>query len=568
MGLRVEGQRLPPAGEIVDPRGAGLQVPFHTGQVHLRLREVLGLRPQPRQAAGQLLRPLDPGPEIRKVRRLPLEGLGQFRDAVAQPPRPLREAPAPVDGVPSRLCALLRLLERPSDSLQSGLRLPRIARRRSDRFLQLRHLGFPVGDDVAVGLPEGLSAGGAGLGGVEFPGPRQLLPGLRQVLLRLLAGGLRLEGRRLRRPQRRLGLLSPGQERVRVHLGEGLQFRLGVPQLVGGIRPGAGGVQPVPGADQRPGLLLERGKVRHVPLQGLDAPRQLLPAGRQPPRLLLGRRAQPVELLGLLTGPIGPLERLLGLRQPLPRPPQPGLRLPGGLPRLGQRLPGPAEGRLLLGEVGEGPGQPLRVSLRLPGRPPHLRPGVVHGLDPQQPEHHLLPPGPGEVREGVELLLLREDGCTEDLVVHAQEAADLRVHLPDPDGQRDAADQQLCLGLVVLAPDHPPHLVLLPPVLEDQPDLAVREHAVRADLVLPGSGLPVEGEEQALDEGRLPAAVGPEDPDDASGQLQVHLLEDPVVAEGQLQHPHTVSPVASTRNRSPSPRIRLRSSPARSCIST
>jgi hypothetical protein len=149
-------------------------------------------------------------------------------------------------------------------------------------------------------------------------------------------------------------------------------------------------------------------------------------------------------------------------------------------------------------------------------------------------------------------------------VIHAQQSPELGVHIGDAGGQHDVPDEQLGVGLVVPSPDRPPNLVVLSAVLEHQADRAVGENAVRPDLPLVRPGPPVEGEGHRLHEGRLPGAVRPEDADHPGGQLQVDLLEHPIVAERELEDPHTVSGSAPASSSFPVDRTRSRSSPARS----
>src|SRR4029453_9161867 len=123
---------------------------------------------------------------------------------------------------------------------------------------------------------------------------------------------------------------------------------------------------------------------------------------------------------------------------------------------------------------------------------------------------------------------------------------------------------------VAFPADRPPDLVGLPRVLEHQPDLAVGQDPVSADLLLlrPSGVDAVAGERDALHQRGLAGPVHAEDADHARGELQVDLLEDAVVAQRELEHPHALSPRASSRNRAPSVTTRSRSRPARSWSST
>src|SRR5439155_8739956 len=99
---------------------------------------------------------------------------------------------------------------------------------------------------------------------------------------------------------------------------------------------------------------------------------------------------------------------------------------------------------------------------------------------------------------------------------------------------------------------------------------AIGERAVGPDRILLGPGRvdAVERERDRLHQRALPATVLAEDPDHPGGELQVDLLEHAVVPQGELEDPHTTSPLASSKKRSPSDSTRSRSTPARSCCST
>src|SRR5919201_1887207 len=103
-------------------------------------------------------------------------------------------------------------------------------------------------------------------------------------------------------------------------------------------------------------------------------------------------------------------------------------------------------------------------------------------------------------------------------------------------------------------------------MLEQHPDHAVGEQPLGTDLLLPGAGGvdPEARERDGLHQRRLAGAVLAEDPDDLRRQFQVDLLEHAVVAERQLEDPHTVSPLASWSSLVPIPTTRSRSRPARS----
>jgi hypothetical protein len=314
----------------------------------------------------------------------------------------------------------------------------------------------------------------------------------------------------------------------------------------------AGRLQGRRGVAQGLPLRPQLGQVLHPPAGLLEARLQVGGSLEDALELARGGLAEGGDLLGARADGVGRGEGRLGSLGPPGRLGQ-RRRRGGGLQLCGLGVPGqPVPLRLERGHVGQVLQQPGRVALAHPGVAPGRGTSVVHRLDPQQAQDHLLALGLRQVAERVELLLLGEDAGSEHLAVHVEQPPDLGVHLGYAVGQHRLPERELRVGGVVLALDLTEHPVLGARVLEGQhhPALGERARPLRTDLLLGGPGElePVQAHPDGLHEGRLPGAVGPEHADHPGRQLEVHLLEHPVVPQRELQDSHyTASPRADSR---------------------
>src|SRR5439155_16777769 len=130
-------------------------------------------------------------------------------------------------------------------------------------------------------------------------------------------------------------------------------------------------------------------------------------------------------------------------------------------------------------------------------------------------------------------------------------------------GHREPVGHGLGLDRAVQPDNAAPHRVEVALVLEADLDHAVREHAGGAHLVLWRSGLAVEGPADGFHQRRLAAAVAAVDAEDARRQLELEVVVDPEVAEGEggEAHQSVASSTARARYSRPRSTMRRRSKP-------
>ena len=481
---------------------------------------------------------------------------------------PVQERRAPVGRAPGPIAVLLG----------TAHRLLRRRARRRRRLLGLRRLGrcFLRGDNPRLRVPDVLgeiraerpAARRARLGGIGLLGALEALLRLLQERSPVAALGLGARGGELRVGMDAGGELELREDGGRVHVGDGFQGGLGLDECGRRVRKLHGRAKHPLHVGEPGELGLERRELDQGLLQRLRALGEGGPLLGEPAVLLgLGQELDR-EVLDALAGRVDLGERLG--RGMLHR----GGLLQGGRRRLRHVL---GLGRGLLRafqlcldrrEVGHRARQLGRALLRGARFPASGQPRVVDRLDPEETQRHLAALPRPHRRERVKLLLFRVHGRAEHLAIHLEQAPQLRVHVAGSGGELETTTEQLGLGRVAPSPDRSPDLVRLARVLERHANLAIGQHAAGPDQVAfgPCSVDAVAGERDALHQRRLAAAVLAEDPDHARRQLELHLLEHPVVPERELEDPHTVSPRASSRNLVPSATTRSRSRPSNAVL--
>ena len=390
-------------------------------------------------------------------------------------------------------------------------------------------LGRSMGLHRGEGLPEGLTAQGAGGLAGELGAALRLLGGPDQFGDGGMEATVDLGQRHVRRLCRCGGvgagrLVRPGRLGADGD-GDGLEPAVGVADPAQKLERGAVVVQP-----GRPGRRLGQlraGVVEAAELGGQGGDGVVFPV-----EVALGAAPLDDEGLPRLTDPVDPPESLGGVALPGPR----HLGDTGLGDRVGFRGRG---GGLGVGglhaqdvEVGEDRAQMQELALGLARVPAGGIAGRVEGGDPEELQHELAPLGGSLGAEGGQLLLLGEHRRLEGRVVHPEH----RVHVPPGVGRALGHDQTVAMGLRLHGGVDPaqaaPDDVEMPFVLELDLGDTLGADARRTDLLAPGPGLSPQGEGDGLEQGRLARTVGPVDPDQPGGHGQIELvLVDPEVAE-------------------------------------
>ena len=249
-----------------------------------------------------------------------------------------------------------------------------------------------------------------------------------------------------------------------------------------------------------------------------------------------------------------------------------------GRHHLGGRGPGRAVRRFCLQhlQIGQHAPQPVVLGRPVAGVLAGRVPGRVQRGDPEQLQHQSSAIGGGVVGERGQLLLLGEHRRPEGGVVHAEHRLDEPLRVPGPGRHQGPVAVRFHRDLRVDAAQRATHQVQVALVLELHLGDAVATYAGRADLLLGGAGLPPEGEQNGLEQGRLAGPVGPVDAHQPGGQLEVQLvLVDPEVAQVEPLDQHagpaagvSAPMMARSRYSCPSNLTRSRSRPVRSWSTT